>query len=261
LIDLPLFIPTPANRRIRKAIELLDEFLYSIISKRRKAQAGDDLLAVLLSFRDDKGQPMSERQLRDEVLITFFAGHETTAQLLTWTWYLLARHADVERRFHDELAAVLKGRSPKAEDIPSLTYLRMILDETLRLYSPVAMMARDAVKEDEIDKYQIPARSIIAITPFITHRHPDYWEKPDAFWPDHFTPNRVRERPRYAYLPFGAGRRICLGKHFALLEAALVMAEIGQRYRVKLVDDQGIGIHWSGTLRPDRDILVSIQER
>jgi len=213
-------------------------------------------------MRDEEtGEGMSEKQLRDEVLITFFAGHETTAQLLTWVWYLFAKHPVVEERFHVELEEKLGGRTPRADDVEGLGYLRMVIDETLRLYSPVAIMARDALQDDEVGGYEVPAGTIVTLSPYMTHRHPEFWERPLEFHPDHFAPERVEARPRYAYYPFGAGQRTCLGKHFALLEAALVLAEVGQRYRPRLVPGQEIKPHWSGTLRPDRAVMMVLEER
>jgi cytochrome P450 len=204
---------------------------------------------------------MSDQQLRDEVLITFFAGHETTAQLLTWTWILLAQHPLVETRLHDELDRVLAGRSPSLDDLPNLNYTRMILDEALRLDSPVSMVARDAVADDLVDGYPVPAGATVTILPYITHRHPDYWEKPEEFYPEHFTPERVDARPRYAYYPFGAGPRICLGKHFALLEATIALAQVASHYGLRLVAGHEIKPTWSGTLRPDRDVMMTLHPR
>jgi cytochrome P450 len=204
---------------------------------------------------------MSEKQLRDEVLITFFAGHETTAQLLTWAWYLFSKHPEVEERFHTELEEKLGGRSPQGDDVEELVYTRMIMDETLRLYSPVAIMARDALEDDQVGGYEVPAGCIVTISPYMTHRHPDFWERPSEFYPNHFAPDQLDTRPRYAYYPFGAGPRTCLGKHFALLEGALVLAEVGQRYRPRLMPGQEIKPHWSGTLRPDRDVMMMLEER
>jgi cytochrome P450 len=262
LIDPPLFLPTPMNQGLKKALETLDQFLYGIIAERRRQPAGDDLLSTLMHARDEKtGETMNEQQLRDEVLITFFAGHETTAQLLTWTWYLLARHPEVESKLHEQLERVLGGRTPTLDDVPNLAYTRMVLDETLRLYSPVAMMARDALRDDEIAGYAIPTASMVTLTPYITHRHPEFWEKPGTFYPEHFAPERIANRPRYAYYPFGAGPRICLGKHFALLEATLVLAEVAQRVRLQLVPGQEIDIQWSGTLRPNRAVMMNLQRR
>lgn len=262
LIDPPMWIPTPMNRKIKYAIDAIDQFLYNIINERRNSPPGDDLLSILMTAIDEEtGEVMEDKQLRDEVLITFFAGHETTAQLLTWAWYLIARHPEVEECFHQELDQVLGGRSPGVEDVTKLVYTRMIIDETLRLYSPVAMTARDAVVDDVVDGYEIPKGSVVTITPYITHRHPEFWEKPNAFYPEHFSQEQVDQRPRYAYIPFGAGPRICLGMHFALLEAALVLGEVGQRYRVNLASDQHVNPVWSGTLRPEVDVFVKLSPR
>ena len=262
LVDPPLFLPTPLNRRLKRALKTLDGFLYGLIAQRRLQVPGDDLLSVLMHARDEEtGQPMSDQQLRDEVLITFFAGHETTAQLLTWTWILLAQHPLVETRLHDELDRVLAGRSPSLDDLPNLNYTRMILDEALRLDSPVSMVARDAVADDLVDGYPVPAGATVTILPYITHRHPDYWEKPEEFYPEHFTPERVDARPRYAYYPFGAGPRICLGKHFALLEATIALAQVASHYGLRLVAGHEIKPTWSGTLRPDRDVMMTLHPR
>jgi len=262
LVTLPLSVPTPGNRRLKRALATIDEFLYRIIAHRRQKPPGDDLLSLLMEMRDaETGEGMNEKQLRDEVLITFFAGHETTAQLLTWVWYLFSEHPAVEERFHAELEEKLGGRTPQPDDVEGLGYLRMVMDETLRLYSPVAIMARDALEDDEVGGYQVPAGTIVTLSPYMTHRHPEFWERPLEFYPDHFAPEQVETRPRYAYYPFGAGQRTCLGKHFALLEGALVLAEVGQRYRPRLVPGQEIKPHWSGTLRPDRAVMMVLEER
>ncbi len=262
LVTLPLSVPTPGNRRLNRALATIDAFLYGIIATRRQRPPGDDMLSVLMEMCDEEtGEVMSEKQLRDEVLITFFAGHETTAQLLTWAWYLFSEHPAVEERFHAELEERLGGRTPRADDVERLVYTRMVMDETLRLYSPVAIMARDAIEGDEVGGYQVSAGTIVALSPYMTHRHPEFWKRPLEFYPDHFAPEQVETRPRYAYYPFGAGQRTCLGRHFALMEAALVLAEVGQRYRPRLVPGQEIKTHWSGTLRPDRAIMMVLEER
>jgi cytochrome P450 len=262
LLSLPLSVPTPSNQRLNRAMATIDDFLYGIIAERRQRPPGDDLLSLLMEMRDEEtGEVMSEKQLRDEVLITFFAGHETTAQLLTWAWYLLSEHPVVEEQFHAELEETLGGQSPRADDVERLSYTRMIMDETLRLYSPVALMARDALEDDEVDGYEVPAGCIVTLSPYMTHRHPEFWEKPTEFYPNHFAPDQAQTRPRYAYSPFGAGPRTCLGKHFAILEGALVLAEVGQRYRPRLVSGQEIKPHWSGTLRPDRAVMMVLEKR
>ena len=261
-IDPPLYIPTPMNRRFKQALETIDSFLYGIIRERQRQEPGDDLLSLLMTARDQEtGAVMDEKQLRDEVLITFFAGHETTAQLLTWTWYLLSKAPHVEEKLHAEVDAVLNGRKPVLDDIQNLVYTRQILDETLRLYSPVAMTARDPLADDEIDGYLIPGGSMVTVAPFITHRHPEFWDNPEGFMPERFEPAEVKKRPRYAYYPFGAGPRICIGQHFALMEAVLVLAEVAQHYRLKLVPGLWVAPQFMGTLRPSRDVMMTLEER
>jgi cytochrome P450 len=261
-IDPPLWLPTPTNRRLKHSLDMIDRFIYGIIAERRKNPDPDYLLTLLMQARDEEtGEVMDEKQVRDEALITFFAGHETTAQLLTWTWYMLARHPEIEERLHAELSSVLGGRTPTVADIPSLTYTRRIIDETLRLYSPVAITARDVVADDEIGGYQIQAGSMAVIAPYMTHRHPDFWAHPESFDPDHFLPEQISARPRYAYYPFGAGARICLGIHFALLEAVLVLAETAQHFRLRLPPGQEIHPVMVGTLRPDHELSMLLEAR
>ncbi len=261
-IDPPLFIPTPGNRQYKHALDTIDRYIYGIIRQRQKQPLGDDLLSLLMAARDEQtGQAMDEKQLRDEVLITFFAGHETTAQTLTWTWYLLSKYPAVEEKLHAELDSVLGGRSPTLDDLPRLTYTRMVLDETLRLYSPIALMARDPLLDDVIDGYRVPAGSLVTISPFITHRHPEFWSNPEAFIPERFAPEQVEQRPRYAYYPFGAGARICLGQHFALLEGMLVLADVAQRYRFEIAPGLHVEPEFVGTLRPSRDMLMTVYRR
>lgn len=262
ILDLPLFVPTAKNRKLKHSLKTIDDFIYGIIDSRSKDTQGDDLLYMLMTARDpDTGEGMSRKQLRDEVLVTFFAGHETTASLLSWTFYLLSLHPEVETRFHEEIDAQLHGRSPTLDDIEVLNYTRMILDETLRLYSPVALTARDTVADDEISGYQIEGKSMVIVFPYGTHRHPEYWDHPMAFFPEHFNPEKVKERPRYAYYPFGAGPRICIGSHFALMEATLILAEIGQRYRLRLVPQPTVDIKFIGVMRPVQEIMMRLESR
>lgn len=261
-VDPPMWLPTRGNRRFKHALEALDAFLYGIIDERREQPPGDDLLSMLMTVKDeDTGQMMTRENLRDEVLITFFAGHETTATLLTWTWYLLSRHPHVEEKLHAELTTVLNGRTPTVADIPNLVYTRMIIDEVLRLYSPVAIMARDPLEDDVIDGYQVPAGSLVTITPFLTHRHPEFWDNPEGFMPERFAPEIESKRPRYAYYPFGAGSRICLGQHFALLEGVLILADVAQRYRLQAVPGLHVQPEFMGTLRPCTNVLMTLHER
>ena len=268
IIDPPLFIPTPANRRFQWAERTLDAFVYDIIQRRRRLgsqaqSSGDDLLWLLIQARDEEtGAVMDDRQLRDEVMVTFFAGHDTSAQLLTWCWYLLAQNEAVEEKLHAELERVLAGRTPTLDDVPQLTYTRMVLDEALRLYPPVAMFPRDVLADDTIDGYAVPAKSMVFVGPYMTHRHPEFWERPLEFYPEHFTPEQVERRPRYAYYPFSAGPRTCIGNHFALLEATLALAELAQRVRLRLAPGQRIEPEFVGTLRPvGARLMMRVEER
>lgn len=260
-IDPPLFVPTIKNRRFKQAIATIDNFLYAIIDERMQKPPAEDLLSLLISAKDDEGKSMDRKQLRDEVLITFFAGHETTAALMTWTFVMLSKNPLVREKLHAELDTVLNGRTPTLADVPNLTYTRMVLDEALRLYSPVAVMARDPLADDEIDGYHIPAGSLVTITPYITHRHPEFWHNPEAFAPERFTPEAIAKRPRYAYYPFGAGSRVCIGQHFAQLEAILALATIAQRFELQLLPGLNVQPEFVGTMRPNGDVLMALQAR
>ncbi|MEP7287267.1 MAG: cytochrome P450 [Chloroflexota bacterium] len=262
LIDLPLFIPTARNQRMKQARQLLREFIFSVIRQRREQGLQDDLLSMLMSSRDaDTGEFMTDDQLHDEVLITFFAGHETTASLLTWTFYQLSKNPDVEAKLHEELDSVLNGQSPTLEDMPRLPYTKMVLNETLRLLGPVPIIARDSAVDDEVEGYSIRKGSMIVVVPYATHRHPEFWEKPLAFYPEHFTAESVNKRPRYAYFPFGSGQRICIGQHFAEMEGLLMLAEIAQRFRVRLAKENDGALKYAGVIRPLQPIIVTVEPR
>jgi cytochrome P450 len=195
-----------------------------------------DLLSMLMKARDPgTDQGMDETQWRDEVLTLLFAGHETTAAALAWTWALLAQHPHVQARLHQEVVAVLGGRTPTSTDLPNLPYTKRVIEEALRLYPPTWITARTPLEDDEIGGYAIPAGSVVLLSPYVMHRHPRFWEAPTVFDPERFTPARAVGRPRYAYFPFGGGPRQCLGKHFALQEAQLIVAMVAQRYRLQLV--------------------------
>ena len=177
---------------------------------------------------------MNEVQLRDEVMTLLFAGHETSAQALTWTWYLLARHPEAEKQLHEELATVLTGRVPDMADLPNLPYTRMVIEESMRLYPPSWQVMRQAIADDELGGYHIPAHTIIFWSQYVVHRHPAFWENPEEFRPLRFAPAEVKKRHNYAYIPFSGGPRICIGNTFALAEMQLILATIAQRYRLVL---------------------------
>jgi cytochrome P450 len=263
LIDPPLFIPTPTNQRFKRSLALIDQFLYGIIRKRRQSVGEEgDLIAQLLKAEDETtGTTITDQQLRDEVVTIFFAGHETTAQTLTWVWYLLATHPDVEARLHEELSQVLGGRQPVLEDLHQLNYARWVVEETMRLYPPVWIMARQAVAADRIGDQTIEPNAMVVVLIYGTHRLPEYWESPEVFKPERFAPEQSEGRPQHAYLPFGAGPRICIGNNFALLEATLALATAAQQVRLRLTSDQPLKAVGMGTLRPAHEIMMRVERR
>ena len=248
----PLRVPTLRNRRFLAARAALDSFIYRIIAERRRRPGEhDDLLTLLMEARDEEtGEGMSDKQLRDEVITLFVAGHETTANALTWASYLLSTHVAVARRLQAEVDEALEGRIPAATDLPRLPYTRMVIDETLRLYPPAWITNRRAIEDDTVCGYRIPADATVSISPYVTHRDPKLWENPEGFDPDRFSPERAAGRPHYAYFPFGGGPRQCIGKGFALMEATLVLALLYQRCEMYLVPGRKVETVALATLRP-----------
>jgi cytochrome P450 len=221
-----------------------------------------DLLARLIAARDDEtGGGMTAKEVRDQVVTIFMAGHETTAQALSWTWYLLSQHPAAEAKLHDELATMLAGRTPRSEDLPNLRYTRMVIDEAMRLYPPAHTLSRAPVNADEVLGHRIPAGATVLIVPWMLHRKPSLWERAERFEPERFAPERAAARPRFAYIPFGAGPRICIGAAFALAEATLILATIGQRYRLRL--KPGFAVEPQGliTLRPRYGLRMLLERR
>lgn len=259
----PLTIPTPRNRRIQRAIRTLDMVVHDIITEHRQQYSEKgDLLSMLLQARDEEtGEEMSDQQLRDEVMTLLLAGHETTANALTWTWYLLAQYPEVERRLHVELEQVLGGQLPTVEHLPELSYTRMVLEEVLRLDPPAFGFNRKAIADDEIGGYVVPANTLIWISPYATHRHPDFWENPEVFEPERFSPERSAGRPHFAHFPFGGGPRLCIGNNFAMMEAQLILATLAQRYRLRLVPGHKVEPEVLLSIRPRNGLPMTLHER
>ncbi len=251
-VQLPMWIPTPTNWRLSRALGTLDRLVMEIIENRRLA--GDerhDLLGILLSAKDtESGEGLSTRQLRDEVMTFVLAGHETTAVALTWTFHLLSQHPEVESRVRKEVDLILGRRLPTFDDLPELRFMRMVIEEATRLYPPVWAIFRQAIGSDSIRDFKVPEAAGIAICPYVTHRHPRLWPDPDRFDPERFAPERVRDRHRFAYIPFGGGPRLCIGSEFALMEAQLVLAMTLQRYRMRPMSGRTIEPESRLTLRP-----------
>jgi cytochrome P450 len=215
-----------------------------------------------MSARDaDSGEGMNDQQIRDEIMTIFLAGHETTATTLAWTWYLLAQHPEAEAQLHQELAAVLGGRTPEVQDLPNLTYLRKVIDEALRLYPPAWMFARRTVNSDRIGGYDLPASATIMISPYVTHHLPSLWNEPEKFDPERFRPEHANARHRFAYLPFSGGPRICIGNNFALMESQLIVAMVAQSYRLRLVSGHEVHARPRATLRPYPGLVMTLEPR
>jgi cytochrome P450 len=238
--------------RFRRALNTMDTIVYRLIAERRQSVATqDDLLSLLLNARDEEtGESMSDQQLRDEVMTLLFAGHETTASALTWTFYLLSKHPDVRQRLQEELEKVLAGREPNLDDLTALPYTRQVIQESLRLYPPAWGLFRVAVEEDTLLGYRIRPKDRIALSPYVIHRNPVYWPDPERFDPDRFEAKQAEARPRYAYLPFGGGARQCIGQHFAMLEMQLVLATLAQHFTLDLVPNHPVIPEALITLRP-----------
>jgi cytochrome P450 len=255
-----LLIPTPRNLRFRRARAELDRVVLGIIEQRRRHGGGDDLLAMLMEARDaETGEGMSDRQLRDEIMTFVLAGHETTAVTLAWACLLLAQHADVADALRREVSSVLNGRVPALTDLPGLALTRRVIDETLRLYPPVAGISRETYAPDEIAGYSVPAKSGVMMSAYVTHRHPAFWREPERFDPDRFTPENSATRPRFAYFPFGGGPRLCIGNEFALMEGQILLAMIAQRYRVEVASDHTVQHEIRITLRPQQPMRMVVK--
>ena len=258
VVEVPQWVPTPTNRRLHRALTTLDSVVYEMIAARRRSgEDTGDLLSMLMAARDeDTGEGMSDRQLRDEVMTIFLAGHETTAIALGWTWHLLSKHPTAAQRLRDELATVLAGRAPRLSDLPQLVYTDQVIKESLRLFPPAWIISRCAIETDHIGGFDIPAGTIIFTSPYVTHRQTRLWDNPWAFNPERFGSTEVRALPPFAYFPFGGGPRQCIGNTFAMMEMVLVIATLAQRYRFDLGPGAQPGVFPAITLRPSAPIRL-----
>ncbi len=250
-------LPTPQRHHLYKARNTIYTIVDELIAKRRQAPTENDLLAMLLEARDEEtGEGMTVSQVRDEVLTLMVAGHETTANALCWTFLLLSQHPHIESRLREEYQQILGGRAAQMEDLPQLKLARMVLEESMRLYPPAWAFARSAIAEDEIAGYTIAKGAYVLMFPATTHRHPDFWERPDVFDPERFEPSRAAGRYRFAYFPFGGGPRICIGNQFVLTEAQLILATILPRYQFRLLPETNVVPEPLVTLRPQGGKLL-----
>ncbi len=261
---LPAWVPLPTSRILQRAVGRLDKVIYGIIEQRRASgQMSGDLLSVFLQARDDQGVGMTDRQLHDEIMTLFLAGHETTANVLSWTWYLLGQNPQTEEKLLDELGRVLGGRTPTPADLPRLVYTDTVLRESMRLYPPVWVIGRRALAPFRLGGYDIPADTNMLISQLIMHRDPRYFPEPERFDPERWNASDPRgaSLPRFAYLPFGGGPRVCIGAGFAMMEAVLLLATIAQRFQIQVASDLKVKTQLSVTLRPRSGIPATLKRR
>lgn len=248
---LPYSVPTPSRRQMRDGVKYINGLLTEMIEERRNsAESKQDLLAWLMDARDDEDQPMSDTQLLDEIRTLYLAGHETTATTLSWTWHLLAQNPDAYARLEAEIAEVLQGRLPTADDVQRLPYTNAVIKEALRAY-PVAWITRRVPTEDvEIAGYPVAKDTFVFLSPWVVHHDARWFENPDAFLPERWLKEKSDLPKREAYLPFGGGPRICIGNGFAMMESVLLVATLLQRYHIALQPGQKVEKEITGTLRP-----------
>jgi len=268
-ITLPFYeifdrLPLPSNRRFEKARRRIDATIARMIAHRRRAPGrGTDLLSLLVAASDPEGDGggMTDAQVRDEAVTIFLAGHETTANALAWTWYLLSRNPPAEERLHAELDAVLGGRAPSVEDLPRLAYTERVLAESMRLFPPAWIIGRRAMAPYSVGGFDIPQGSIVVASQWVTHRDPRFFPEPERFEPDRWLPEAKEARPKFSYYPFGGGPRVCIGEGFAWMEGILALATIARRWRPRLVAGQRVEPAPSITLRPKHGIRMTLERR
>jgi len=261
-IFVPHWLPTPANLRVKREVAQIEKIIYRIISERRASgRDAGDLLSMLLAAQDEDGSRMTDKQLRDETITLFLAGHETTASTLSWTWWLLAQNPAVEAKLHQELDAVLGDRTPTLDDLPKLVYAGYVITESLRLYPAAWGLARLAVEDHEIAGYPVTRGMGVTMAQWVVHRDPRWYDAPEEFQPERWENDLLKRLPRFAYFPFGGGPRQCIGNTFALMEATLILATIARKFRLRLVADHPVVPLASITLRPRHGVRVRLESR
>ncbi|KMJ56130.1 cytochrome P450, partial [Bacillus sp. LL01] len=264
LINIPLWIPTKNNRKLKRAVNELDDVLFSIIKERRmEPSEHTDLLGILMQAKDEEnGLGMTDKQLRDELMTIFLAGHETTANLLSWTFYLLSQHPEVDEKLYTIIEELTQGKPITPELYPQLTYAQHIISESMRLYPPAYVIGRQVEEDIEIGPYQMRKGNMVLISQYVMHRNPTYYDNADAFIPERFEHNFIKTLPPYAYFPFGGGPRVCIGNHFAMMEATLALATIVQKYRLTIsADHHTVKPQPLVTLRPKRGLYMTLNNR
>ena len=263
MADLLVDLPIPPARRLRKSKARIDATIYRVIQEHRDSGDRGDLLSMLLLAQDEgqTGSGMSDVQAHDEALIILLAGYETISNALAWTWYLLSQHPEVEARFHSELDTVLGGRLPTVDDLNRLVYTRLVFTEAMRLYPPIWFLDRRPIKDYVAGEYLVPAGSVVIISQWLVHHDPRYYSEPFRFDPERWTPELLAQRPKFAYFPFGGGPRLCIGEQFAWMEGVLLLAVLGQQWRICLVPGHPIKLQPAINLRPRHGIRVKLERR
>jgi cytochrome P450 len=262
VLALPDWLPTPENRRLARTAKRLDETIQRFIDERRATgEDRGDLLSMLLLAQDEEGGQMTDKQVRDEAMTLFGAGHETTAVTMMWVWYLLSQHPEVEAKLMRELDSVLGGRAPQIEDLPNLPYTEMVIKETLRLYPPAFGVTRQTVQDAEIGGYRIKKGSAVYVNIYGVQRDARFFPDPDRFDPQRFSPENEKQIMKYAYLPFGGGPRVCIGNAFAMMEARLILATVAQKYRLSVAPGHQVVPDRLFTLRPKYGLKMVATKR
>ncbi len=265
VFKLPRWLPTPANLRFRRSRQLVTTYIQQLLARRRALPAEQwpkDLLTQLMTTRDEEtGTGMADQLLLDNGITLFFAGHETTARTMTFLWYALSQHPEVEARLHAELDAVLGEAPPTVDDLKKLPYTLQVIKEVLRLYPAAPFYVRDAIAEDELEGMKIPAGSRMLLFPYATHRHTGFWEQPERFNPDRWLPEHEAARDPHAYHPFAAGQRICVGNNFSLFETHLLTAMLARRFKARLLPGHQPRIDAAGTLVSRNGMPMFIEAR
>ena len=261
--SLPQWVPVPGRAQYREAIRTVDEIVFRVLERgRRSAAMGDSLLSLLLNAADEEtGKAMTDVQVRDEAVALFVAGYETTAAGMAWAFHFLTQQPETAQRLQAEVDAVLGSRKPTFADLQQLPYTRGVLQEALRMYPPSYWIPRIATEDDEIDGYRIPAGTQVAVLTYLLHHHPEIWESPERFDPDRFTPERSAGRHKQAWIPFGAGQRLCIGREFALMEGQLILARAAQRFQPLAIPGRVAQLQLSALLHTKNGVWVRLKER
>jgi cytochrome P450 len=257
----PDWVRLPGDRAFARAVREIDEITYPHVRRARDNAGGHDILSLLAAARDERGEPLTDRQVRDDVVSMFVAGTEATALTMAWLWLLLDAHDDVAGRVVEEVDRVVGGATPAPAHLGELTYTRMVLQETMRLFPAGWLIPRTVAEPDVMDGVRLPAGATVLVSPYVMHRLPGLWPNPDRFEPERFGPQQGERRHRYAYLPFGGGVHQCLGNHLFVAEAQLIVAAVLTRYRPELVDSGPIAARATAALRPRRAGALVLRPR